>query len=194
MRQRLRPCRAAANLGAGDVCQSRGSLPGLSIRRRVLGEDDPATALSYNNLAVCLNAGKYAEAEPFFYKALRTRLRKSEDDKPPTAISYNGLGSNLRAQGRYTEAGLRHSNRLIFVYARLVKITATQYSYSNIAHNPEHLGNTRAPRITAKSTGGLPAGSATGSSEHRTRYHQSCLQSPSATKECRGQTVPPKSP
>ena len=43
----------------------------LAIRQRVLGEEHPATADSYNNVAMNLDAqGRYQEAEPLYRRAL----------------------------------------------------------------------------------------------------------------------------
>ena len=43
----------------------------LAIRRKVLGEEHPHTATSYNNVAANLHdQGKYTEAEPLYRTAL----------------------------------------------------------------------------------------------------------------------------
>ena len=77
----------------------------LEIRRRLLTDDHPDTATSYNNLAANLNAqGKYAQAQPLYEKALEIRRRLLTDDHPDTAHSYNNLAANLNAQGKYLEA------------------------------------------------------------------------------------------
>src|SRR5262245_37698395 len=48
----------------------------LDLRRRVLGEDHPDTAASYNNLAYNPHAqGQYAQAEPLLRKALDINRR-----------------------------------------------------------------------------------------------------------------------
>jgi CHAT domain-containing protein/tetratricopeptide (TPR) repeat protein len=77
----------------------------LSIRRRLLTDDHPDTAQSYNNLAYNLSAqGKYAQAQPLFEKALAICRRLLADDHPDTAASFNNLASNLDAQGKYAQA------------------------------------------------------------------------------------------
>ncbi len=77
----------------------------LEIRRRLLTDDHPHTATSYNNLALNLNAqGKYAAAQPLCEKALEIRRRLLTDDHPHTAISYISLAYNLDAQGKYAAA------------------------------------------------------------------------------------------
>ena len=74
----------------------------LEIRRRLLTDDHPDTAESYDNVAYNLNAqGKYAAAQPLFEKALEIRRRLLTDDHPDTAISYNNVAYNLDAQGKY---------------------------------------------------------------------------------------------
>ena len=77
----------------------------LEIRRRLLTDDHPDTATSYNNVAANLNAqGKYAQAQPLYEKALEIHRRLLTDDHPHTALGYNSLAANLNAQGKYLEA------------------------------------------------------------------------------------------
>ena len=72
----------------------------LEIRRRLLTDDHPATAVSYNNVASNLNAqGKYAQAQPLFEKALEIDRRLLTDDHPITARGYDNLASNLTPRG-----------------------------------------------------------------------------------------------
>ena len=69
----------------------------LEIRRRLLTEDHPATAESYNNVAFNLNAqGKYAQAQPLYEKALAIRRRLLGDDHPDTARSYGAAATGER--------------------------------------------------------------------------------------------------
>ena len=77
----------------------------MAICLKVLGEDHPDTATSYNNLASNLNAqGKYGAAEPLYQKALAIRLKVLGEDHPDTATSYNNLAFNLDDQDRMQEA------------------------------------------------------------------------------------------
>ena len=77
----------------------------LEIRRRLLSDENPDTANSYNSLAYNLSArGKYAQAQPLFEKALEIRRRLLTDDHPDTATSYNNVAYNLNAQGKYAQA------------------------------------------------------------------------------------------
>ena len=109
----------------------------LEIRRRLLTDDHPDTAASYNNLAVNLNAqGKYAQAQPLFEKALEIRRRLLTDDHPDTATSYNNVAVNLNAQGKYAQAQPLYEKALE-IRRRLLTDdhpdTAT--SYNNLAVN-----------------------------------------------------------
>ena len=49
----------------------------LEIRRRLLTDNHPLTADSYNNLAANLNPqGKYTQAKPLYEKALEIHRRR----------------------------------------------------------------------------------------------------------------------
>ena len=77
----------------------------LEIRRRLLTENQPATAESYNNLAAALNnLGKSAQAQPLYEKALKINRRLLTEDHRSTSTSYNNLAYNLDDQGKYTAA------------------------------------------------------------------------------------------
>ena len=80
----------------------------LAIRLKALGEGHPDTATSYNNLAVTLGQGKYAEAEAMLRRALAIRLKALGEGHPDTANSYNNLAATLSAQGKYAEAEAMH--------------------------------------------------------------------------------------
>jgi CHAT domain-containing protein/Tfp pilus assembly protein PilF len=108
----------------------------LEIRLKVLGEDHPDTATSYNWVAFDLNAqGKYAAAEEGFRKALALRRKMLGEEHPDTADSYNNLAANLHAQGKSREAedGFRKALAI-----RLEVLGAehpdTAQSYNNRAH------------------------------------------------------------
>ncbi len=77
----------------------------LKIFRKVLGEEHPDTATSYNNVAHFLHAqGKAAEAEPLYRKALAIRRKALGEEHPDTLTSYNNVAYTLHAQGKTTEA------------------------------------------------------------------------------------------
>ena len=76
----------------------------LEITRRLLTDDHPDTAISYNNVADNLNAqGKYAAGPATLREALEINRRLLTDDHPTTALSYDNLACNLDAQGKYLE-------------------------------------------------------------------------------------------
>ena len=65
----------------------------LEIDRRLLTDDHPDTADSYNNLAMNLNdQGKYAVAQPLFEKALEINRRLLTDNHPDTATQLQQRG------------------------------------------------------------------------------------------------------
>jgi tetratricopeptide (TPR) repeat protein len=77
----------------------------LGLRRKVLGEEHPDTATSYNEVAVCLNAqGKHAQALPLYEKALAIWKKVLGEEHPDTALSYNNLAFCLNEQGRHAQA------------------------------------------------------------------------------------------
>ena len=109
----------------------------LEIRRRLLTDDHPDTANSYNNLAYNLNAqGKYAQAQPLYEKALEISRRLLTDDHPDTAISYDNLAGNLDAQGKYAQAQPLFEKALE-IHRRLLTDDHphTASSYNNLAVN-----------------------------------------------------------
>ena len=55
----------------------------LAIRRKVLGEDHPNTATSYNNLAAILNAqGQYGSGPALYQKSLDISRQVLGEDHP----------------------------------------------------------------------------------------------------------------
>jgi tetratricopeptide (TPR) repeat protein len=109
----------------------------LAIRRRLLTDDHPDTASSYNGVALNLNAqGQYAAAQPLFEKALEIFRRLLTDDHPDTASSYNDVAYNLGEQGKYAAAQPLYETALA-IFRRLLTddhpLTAT--CYNNLAYN-----------------------------------------------------------
>ncbi|MGO9920777.1 MAG: CHAT domain-containing protein [Isosphaeraceae bacterium] len=77
----------------------------LELYRRLLTDDHPGTAMTYNNLAYNLDAqGKYAAAQSLYEKALEINRRLLTDNHPDTAQSYNNLATNLMHQEKYAAA------------------------------------------------------------------------------------------
>jgi tetratricopeptide (TPR) repeat protein len=109
----------------------------LAIRRRLLSDEHPDTAESYNNVAYNLYAqGKYAAAQPLYETALAIRRRLLSEDHPHTASSYHTLAMNLDARGKYADAQPLFEKGLA-ICRRLLSDddpnTAT--SYNNLAMN-----------------------------------------------------------
>ncbi len=98
---------------AGTYLQTRGE-PGpprplleraLTDRRRVLGEDHPATLTSADNLAVDLRElGEYERARQLHEDTLTRRRRVLGEDHPHTLTSANNLAVDLWALGEYERA------------------------------------------------------------------------------------------
>jgi tetratricopeptide (TPR) repeat protein len=64
----------------------------LQIRQKVLGPENPDTALSLDNLASLFrHMGEYAKAEPLDQEALQIFQEVSGPEHPDTAISLNNL-------------------------------------------------------------------------------------------------------
>ncbi|MEJ0040390.1 MAG: CHAT domain-containing tetratricopeptide repeat protein [Gammaproteobacteria bacterium] len=78
---------------------------GLEMRRALLGERHPDTALSYNDLAsVMAAAGQYADAQPLFENALKIEIAAVGDHHPTLAVTLNNVALNLANLGRYRSA------------------------------------------------------------------------------------------
>ena len=109
----------------------------LEINRRLLGDNHPQTAQSYNNVANNVNSQrKYEQAQQLYEKALEINRRLLADDHPSTAVSYNNLADNLKSQGKYAQAQPLFEKGLE-IYRRLLMFEhpKTALSYSNLAAN-----------------------------------------------------------
>ena len=77
----------------------------LSISEEQLGENDPDTANSLNNLAALYqHKGRYEEAESLYLRALKIREEQLGENDPDTANSLNNLAALYQHKGRYEEA------------------------------------------------------------------------------------------
>ncbi len=124
----------------------------LEIRRRLLTDDNPDTARSYNNLAINLNAqGKYAQAQPLFEKAPESIRRLLGDDHPETAQGYSNVAANLNAQGKYAQAQPLYEKALE-IERRLLgdENTETARGYNDVARTSTPRGNTPRPSRSAR--------------------------------------------
>ncbi len=69
------------------------------------GEQDPRLATSLNNLAVLYVAqGNYAQAEPFFQRAITIYEKALGPEHPDVAAAINNLAELYRTQGNYSQA------------------------------------------------------------------------------------------
>ncbi len=108
----------------------------LEIRRRLLTDDHPDTAESYNNLGGhFFGQGKNAEAQPLLEKALEIRRRLLTDDHPATAEVYNNLGACLLGLGKRAQAQPL-LEKALEIRRRLLTDdhTDTANSYNNVAY------------------------------------------------------------
>jgi non-specific serine/threonine protein kinase/serine/threonine-protein kinase len=77
----------------------------LEMRRDILGEENPETSESLNNLAELYHdQGKYAEAEPLYQRALTIREKVLGAEHPEVAASLENYAVLLRKMGRNEEA------------------------------------------------------------------------------------------
>ena len=107
----------------------------LLIREKVLGEEHPSAATSYNNLAeVYSKQGKYQEAEGLYKKALLIREKVLGEGHPNTSTSYNNLAGVYDSQGKYQEAEELYKKALL-IRERVLgsEHPDTAASYNNLA-------------------------------------------------------------
>ncbi|MDE7274230.1 MAG: ATP-binding protein [Lachnospiraceae bacterium] len=77
----------------------------LWLRKKILGEEHPVTAMSYNNLAyVYRRQGEYKKAEELYKKGLGISEKVLGEKHPFTATSYNNLAGVYDRQGEYKKA------------------------------------------------------------------------------------------
>jgi len=80
-------------------------LKALAIDEKVLGEEHPSTAATYNNLAgLYKSMGEYTKAEPLYLKALAICEKVLGEEHPSTAATYNNLAELYNSMGEYTKA------------------------------------------------------------------------------------------
>jgi tetratricopeptide (TPR) repeat protein len=109
----------------------------LAVAGKVLGEEHPATANTYDLMALNLRAeGKYDQAELLYRKVLAIRRKLLGEEHPATANTYNYLGYTLHAQGKYDLAEpLFH--KALAIRRKVVgeEHHDTAASYNNLAYN-----------------------------------------------------------
>ena len=108
----------------------------LDLRKKVLGEEHPDTATSYNNMASNLDAmGKHREAQSLYQTALDLHKKLLGEEHPTTATDYNNLALNLNSQGKYGEAQPLFQKALDLRKKLLGEHPYTAASYNNLALN-----------------------------------------------------------
>ena len=77
----------------------------MTVRRAELGERNPSTLTSINNLGSLYSSqGRYADAEPLYLEALEGKRAELGERHPGTLVSINSLGFLYKSQGRYADA------------------------------------------------------------------------------------------
>jgi serine/threonine protein kinase len=77
----------------------------LAVRRRALGDRDPATLATMNALAwAYANEGKYADAETLYREVLQVRRQLLGEKHPDTLLSMNNLARLEIDEGKYADA------------------------------------------------------------------------------------------
>jgi tetratricopeptide (TPR) repeat protein len=77
----------------------------VAITQRMLGPDQPDTAISLNNLAALYyQMGAYQKAEPLYRQALQIWKKALGPQHPETAIGLNNLAELYRKMGAYQKA------------------------------------------------------------------------------------------
>ena len=77
----------------------------LRTRRAELGDDDPKTLDSINNMGYLLESmGRFAEARAYYTEALEGRRRILGDEHTDTLSTINNMGALLANQGKFAEA------------------------------------------------------------------------------------------
>ncbi len=76
----------------------------LEIRRRVLGDDDPATLNSINNMGYLLQVqGKLKEADPLIREVLERKRRVLGEEHLETIVSISNMGTQMWYAGNLEE-------------------------------------------------------------------------------------------
>ncbi len=83
----------------------------------VFGEQDPRLATSLNNLAVLYDAqGNYAQAEPFYQRAITIYEKALGPEHRDVAAAINNLAELYRARGQHTQAEPLYQRELAIFY------------------------------------------------------------------------------
>jgi eukaryotic-like serine/threonine-protein kinase len=114
----------------------------VETRRRILGEEDPATLASMEGLAfVYERQGRYPEAEKLDHVTVEKRRRILGEEHPDTLFSMERLAVVIEREGRYQEA-LDLQLKVLEARRRALPENdqATIWSIQNVAADYEWLG------------------------------------------------------
>ena len=76
----------------------------LAIKEKVLGEEHPSTATSYNNIGGVFDSrGDYPKALEYYQKALAIFEKVLGEEHPNTATVRNNIRATHRAMGNYSD-------------------------------------------------------------------------------------------
>mgnify|MGYP003302560315 CR=1 FL=1 len=106
----------------------------LDLREKVLGEEHPDTAGSYNNIGnIYTNQGDYEQALEYYFKALVIREKVLGEEHPDTAGSYNNIGYIYAEQGDYEKA-LEYHFKALAIFEKVLgeEHPDMALSYNNI--------------------------------------------------------------
>ena len=123
----------------------------LEIRRKLLGEEHPDTAISLNNmgyLLLTLTLGDSAGARPYYEQALAIRRKVLGEEHPGTATSLNNMGYLLLTLG--DSAGARPYYEQALAISRKVlgeRHPNTALSLSNLGNLLQEMGDSNGARL-----------------------------------------------
>ena len=111
----------------------------LAICRKVLGEEHPETATSYNNLGlVYYSKGEYDLALEYCQKALAICRKALGEEHPSTATSYNNLGAVYYSKSKYPKA-IEYYEKALAIYRKVLgeehPETATSYNSLGLVYH-----------------------------------------------------------
>jgi len=114
----------------------------LAIKEKVLGNEHPSTATTYNNIAfVCSCQGDYEKALEWYGKALMIFEKVLGNEHPDTATTYNNIALVYQDQGDYANA-LEWLEKDLAINEKVLgnEHPDTATTYNNIALVYQHQG------------------------------------------------------
>ena len=88
----------------------------MEICEKILGQEHPSTATSYNNIGgVYDNLGDYDKALEYYSKALAICEKVLGPEHPSTATAYDNIGGIYYSQGDYDKA-LEYFSKALVIY------------------------------------------------------------------------------